>query len=61
MTSHETLHIAVAPFPVSVTIFSARIVRVRLGEQAPGVASYLPAHAWPAVAYAARPGQPPQV
>jgi alpha-glucosidase (family GH31 glycosyl hydrolase) len=61
VTDHETLQIASAPFPVSVAICSARIVRVRLGELAPGVASYLPAHAWPEVAYASRPGSPAQV
>ncbi|HLB97288.1 MAG TPA: hypothetical protein VJK90_06470, partial [Acetobacteraceae bacterium] len=61
MTGHETLQIALAPFPVSVTICSARIVRVRLGEHAPGAASYLPAHAWPAVTYESRQGPPAQV
>ncbi len=35
-----------APFPVAVTLCTARIVRVRLGSDAPGVASYLPPRDW---------------
>ncbi len=61
MTGSETRHIPSAPFPVSVTVCTARIVRVRLGPDAPGVASYLPTHAWTDATYASRPGSPAQV
>jgi alpha-glucosidase (family GH31 glycosyl hydrolase) len=56
-----TLQIPSAPFPVSVTICTPRIVRVRLGSETPGVSSYLPARAWPTVVYASHPGPPTHV
>jgi alpha-glucosidase len=56
-----TLQIPSAPFPVSVTICTPRIVCVRLGSETPGVSSYLPARTWPTVAYASHPGPPTHV
>ena len=38
-----------AEFPIDVTPCSTRIVRVRLGGEPSGIASYLPPHAWPDV------------
>jgi alpha-glucosidase (family GH31 glycosyl hydrolase) len=45
-----------APFPVDVTLCTTRIVRVRLGGEGPGVASYLPPHTWPDVSGQTRDG-----
>ena len=61
MTGPETRQIPSASFPVGVTLCTARIVRVRLGSDAPGIASYLPAHTWNDVACTTRPGPPVQV
>ncbi len=47
-----------APFPIDVTPCTTRIVRVRLGGQAPGVASYLPPHAWSDVPCETHAGSP---
>ncbi|MBI3514154.1 MAG: glycoside hydrolase family 31 protein [Proteobacteria bacterium] len=43
---------------MDVTLCTTRIVRVRLGGEAPGVASYLPPHAWSDVPHEMREGPP---